>query len=660
VVYDDLYILHLSDLHIKNEGGSGANNKVVFSSALDRLIVNIEKQTKNYEKLVLVISGDTMDAGFHEDSRNVDAALLFFKALYDKIGEKVGSNIIISPGNHDKKRNDINSLVSKEHSEKGLDSKENNNFNGDAKCWWEEHQKAYKDFLDLSSKIHEIFGKKPFTNTFGVETIEHNENTICFLRLDTSWCSYTSDDRRKLRIGKYQLEKLFNEYRDIKIDFKKKNRPVCLTIAVSHHPLSWMTPDDEDECSKYFLSSELLDVDLLMCGHIHDSDIFNYFNNEHSLITLVTGMGRNNLPEQHRLNSYRYAIYSINLFRNSCDIIMWKSENGGEFLPDYSLYGASEEIVKLRYPLKIKENSAFIKLNALTSAESKHLFIDNDILALLPKVVDSISSFSNSVGMLYQNYLDDLFYKFVEMEVPNYFLGDELTEDENERVNDLALWLRKQLDGDEPPNLNEKLQNYFQTLDAIGDFKTFLQDICIKATEHLTKCFSCNVKFRFHFRYHSTTEGKDVYLKCASSDNLEVNERTKGMQEIDWDIKKSMITLAHAAGSVVFSSNKEYNETVTNWDDFITFIPRFDNYIYIAKRGRRRLGERPTLSAGISIKDTKTRQDNLVLYLLGYLGIDKVVANFIDDYINYFGIDGNKIPTQMAKLINITIERNKE
>ena len=666
MINDDLYVLHLSDLHIKNEASSKSG--VVLSNALKKLIADIDKQTKHHEKLILVISGDTMDAGFYNDSRNTDAALRFFTKLHEKIGTKVGADIIIVPGNHDKKRSAINTLISKKHAESGLSLSENNSFDGDSNGWWEEHQKAYADFLNLASQIYDIFGKPALSNTFGVDVIKHGDSTVCFLRLDTSWCSCTSDDQRRLRIGKYQLSELFSEYREIKDGCDEAECPIHLTVAVSHHPLNWMTPDDEDECSKYFLSSDLLDVDLLMCGHIHESDIFNYFNNEHSLITLVTGIGRSDLPEQHRTSSYRYALYTINLFRNSCDISMWKSEGGGDFKPDYSIYGVRNEQNKLQYPLKIKENSAFIKLNAL-GFESKNLFIDNELLELLPKVVDSISLFSNNVGMLYENYLDEFFYIIVEKEVPNFFLFSDddddndkeqkLSDCEKAKIKEIELWLSAQLREDEPPR-NAKFQKYFQTTDAFGIFKTFLQDVCVEATEHLSKCFSEGVKLRFHFRYHSTENKRDVYLKCARSDNLCQKDRTGKMQDIDWDEKKSMITLAQNVGPVVFSSNKERNKALTDWDDFITFIPKFDRYLYTAKRNGKKLGDRPIFSAGISIKDTNTRQDNLVLYVLGYLGIDKIVANFIDDYINFFEIDVGKIPAQMNELMNINEEGSQE
>ena len=118
MINEDFYILHLSDLHIRNEQGSGTASEF-YSFALNRLLSDIEEQTKNRNNIVIVISGDIIDQGNYE--KHQPAALKFFADMYKKIGEKV-ADIIIVPGNHDKCRSKINSLISMSHSREGLDA----------------------------------------------------------------------------------------------------------------------------------------------------------------------------------------------------------------------------------------------------------------------------------------------------------------------------------------------------------------------------------------------------------------------------------------------------------------------------------------------------------------------------------------------------------
>jgi len=415
-----------------------------------------------------------------------------------------------------------------------------------------------------------------------------------------------------------------------------------------------MVSDDEDECSRYFLSDDYLDVDLLMCGHIHDAEIFNHFNNEHSLITLVTGIGRNGLNPRDKSDSHRYALYSMNLFRNSCDIIMRKSQGGQKFTHDYSIYGEKHKAqTKLQYPLKIKDSNAFIKLNAPVEAESKSLFIDSELLAALPRVVNAISSFSNCVGRLYENHIENFKQILVDAIVPSYYSDDnDMSEGDNKKLEDLERRVELHFFEEEPLNQRE-MDIYLSTDDAQEYFLAFLQEICDKAAEQLPKCFLDDISFRFHFRWHCVAGKDEEYRELCKGDNLPQGEKSDKMQTIYW--KDSLIERAFKAGPIIFSSNRDCHNTKISWDDFITFIPPFSGYRYQARLGKnkRKAVERPILSAGISVRLISERQDKLVLYLLSYLQIDVIIAEFIDEYVRLFGIDVNKILSRLSQVQNI-------
>jgi len=100
----------------------------------------------------------------------------------------------------------------------------------------------------------------------------------------------------------------------IKNELEEKDRDVDLTIAVSHYPLNWLNAEEEKLCNDYFLSEAFLNVDILMCGHVHDFSVVNYFNHTHSLLTLVTGIGWDvDNPNEERNKNHRYSLYTLNL-----------------------------------------------------------------------------------------------------------------------------------------------------------------------------------------------------------------------------------------------------------------------------------------------------------------------------------------------------------
>ena len=139
MISEDFYILHLSDLHIRTEQGNGASNDF-YSFALTRLLCDIEEQAKDRDNIIVVISGDIIDQGKYEKHQR--AALKFFADMYKKIGKKI-ADIIIVPGNHDKCRSKINSLISMSHSREGLDLNSET-----AELEWGTQLESYNKYLD--------------------------------------------------------------------------------------------------------------------------------------------------------------------------------------------------------------------------------------------------------------------------------------------------------------------------------------------------------------------------------------------------------------------------------------------------------------------------------------------------------------------------------
>ena len=646
---NDFYILHLSDLHIKNTGKKKGSAST-YADSLKKLISDIGEQTIEKDNIIIVITGDIIDQGKYDLHK--DAAIKFFKKLKEELKDKVHS-IIVVPGNHDKIRTKVNSLISRSHAE--LDLK----YSDDETCQkeWQVYKDSYSGYFELLKEIQSIFEiELEIDNSFYAKLIKVNDINICFVCIDSSWCSHTNNDYRKLRIGDYQLKRLNEEYKSIKNELEEKSSDIDLTIAVSHFPLNWLNVNEEKLCNEYFLSKEFLNVDILMCGHVHDFSVVNYFNHNHSLLTLVTGIGWGiDNPSDEKNKNHRYSIYTLNLFFNSCDILMRKTKDDGNFDYDYSVYAGDPEIRdnKLRYPLKVKESNAHIRVNSLNPIDTKSLFIDKALLERIPFVSQSISSFTTNISGIYNKYKDNFIKKVLSDLFPNYneydFSEGDIAKEEKERYNTILNTLNGYFY--ENKDLSEELAQQLIISDRIRDFNGFLNEICTSTVVEMSgECFSDDTYIRAHFRWHNYANTKDEYPMLCQYSNLPDNEKKESMQIVNWGglIKSAFETKE----PIVYSANKSNNTITTDWEDFITIIPMFSNYSHDIRIRKNQIESRPILTFGISIKNTAKKQDYLTLYLLAFLRFDKVLASIIDDYMCLFKISADYFLSEIQKIRN--------
>lgn len=91
--------------------------------------------------------------------------------------------------------------------------------------------------------------KKLKEDTYGASVTTINKKRICFLLFNTAWASQDSRDERRLKVGKFQLDKIQQEYEN-----GKKEEGYDLTIALAHHPLNWLSGKEETEAqSRIFI-----------------------------------------------------------------------------------------------------------------------------------------------------------------------------------------------------------------------------------------------------------------------------------------------------------------------------------------------------------------------------------------------------------------------
>ena len=617
----DIPILHLSDLHIAAvQNGS-------FSNLLDTLIKDLVNQLSNVDEFILVISGDLIDKGnFTPD--NISAVLDFFEELKINLcrAKKKLISIQIVPGNHDKKRTRGNTYICKEHALHGLIDYNH----------WQEALSAYDCFLSLCVEIHKIFNLcfKDYDNTFGVDLIKINNKNICFIRIDTAWCSWSENKEsnyRKLRTGRYQIDELEKAYQKLKRQCSNDNEQIDLTIAISHHPINWLEPTDEELCNKSFLSSDGLDVDIILHGHVHEFSIVHSFNHQHSLLTLVTGVGAS---AKDKSIEHRYSLYGLNLANNSCDVIMkTKKANSLSFDYDYSVYmgSAEKEDNKITYPIRVRESHPFIRLNAKKSTSSaKRIYIDVNTLAKISEVSQSICLFSKNIHESLYSYKTSYLTRIekecsIEMhrKLKDYLLLG------NEATQDIATFL------------NESVGS--------NGFYSYLRAVCSCIVQDLIDCFPEGTTLRAHFRrYGINPKNKSVeYVPYVSwtrdkSDDLPPfvpkPMKWEGLLKLAYDEKAPMIA----------SANPNISKVKTDWNDFITIIPSFyENEVIANKASNKKATKRdkyPLITFAISIKSNDCFDEHSkILGLLSFLSIDETISTAIADYIETFCFDVKNI-----------------
>ena len=367
----DFNILHLSDLHIKDTEELQPN--------LEKLLCDIENQIKNIHKIIIVVTGDIVDKGIY-NKNSINNVTCFFSKLKNILNDKFAS-ILIVPGNHDKCQCTSSNIIIENFRE--YPNVIENITDDD----WNYQLLGYQQFFYLEDKIYEIFYPNStipikHNQTFGVEKYINNESVILFIKIDTAWCSLGGDkDKRKLRISTHQLDYLKNEYQKMKKEVDGKQ---ILTIALCHHPIKWLMEEDEELLHSYFINEDYLNVDVILCGHVHDIEINNMYNSFRQITTLLTGIGwKENTPSDKR-NKHRYSIYVFNLRRNSCEAIVRKTDSMGnfdidrDFLPDK----VSKDRGKLSIPIILRNNYPYIEIPIYSDKGLKNipLFIDKNIL----------------------------------------------------------------------------------------------------------------------------------------------------------------------------------------------------------------------------------------------------------------------------------------
>lgn len=623
----NINLLHLSDLHISSKR---------LSSTSKELIDDIVSQIEDMSEVILVVSGDTVNKG--EFEKYMDGVQLFFQSLKDKTGKKI-KDVYFVPGNHDKVRSKSNELFGKYIQYEPYEMTEE---------VWNLQSENYADYLNMVNVIKKIFNSKSrnTTCTFGVEYCETKGGIICIVKIDTSWATYGGkEEGGKLIIGKYQFDKLRTQYSELKDKLEEKEKELTITIGIGHHPVNWLQSSEEKEIKKYMIDEEYFNMNLYLCGHIHDMDVENWNNGYHSIMTLVTGIGWNHQDtsskEKDKKDEHRYSLYIIDKQKNSCDIIMRRSQKNGKFVSDYSVYTNDEEKKdKLCYPL-VMDNSRqpFINMNAPKGDFISSMFVDTYMINSIKEMQNQLVAFQKKVVELlifyereYVEEQKDLYeseeYLAVCMQLNDRFFKKDYV---NPRINEI---FSKEIE-----RIYRKFTGYLY--DVLVNFVTLFQD-----------CFPENTNIRAHFRWYN--QDGDKYIRLCQYSNID-GEDGPNLSSIDWG---GMIEQSYKTGnSLVYSINQKYNNhKPVKWDDFLTAVPLFFRCEQEIRDTSNRKRKRPMITFGISVlNEDKNKDISKYLYILEYLGISQLITSILDDFMRDFDVDY----TQYLKYIDFEINQGE-
>lgn len=258
------HIIHISDLHFKED------------LYLPRVVKALCDDLKNIHEVTpidaIVFSGDAAAKG-QTQIEQIEAILAkFVSFVRAAVGVEVP--VIICPGNHDidlsKKAFIYEPLFAGITSpDKASEFVKQANRTDTEPLW-----KHLSGFRSLARTIdQDAFTNHPLYYT---KIITSNGIKVGFASLNSAWMTKGGGnaDYGQLYVGEYVLDLARKELENV--DFR---------IAIMHHPLDWLAPEEKAKIQRYLT----LNFDAFICGHNHNNNADSLNSNIGNLFTSNTG-----------------------------------------------------------------------------------------------------------------------------------------------------------------------------------------------------------------------------------------------------------------------------------------------------------------------------------------------------------------------------------
>ena len=570
---NDLTILHLSDLHFDNTGAQPFK-------LYDALLKDVEGQLKYSKNVIVVVTGDIINQANYKCK---NFAVYFFKKLksvVDSLNIDI-KGIYFVPGNHDKERSRATNTLSR------ITSTFDKEYFEDFGAFF---KNSFKKYVMLTKEIFHIFFPTDFDDsTYGCNQLTIDDQPYIFVRFNTAWSATGDTDRRNLNLGSFQLQEIEKEFRNIILE-QQKNCPTHkkpVIIAMAHHPLNWLTGQEEDNIQNFLIGQRGIDAQIFLCGHTHTRDVINWSNNRQSLTTLSTGIGWPDESTSDHSELHAYSIYVLHLDLNAIDIYVRSTNDGGTFVEDYRLYTQEEnrKHSKIVLPLSSTKVHSYFELGTVAGRSPKVNFLSNDFVIKSERFIESLGSFR-------QMAIQEMHFR-------------------------------------KSSSASNEIRKYL-------DFKSYMQVLCDGFAINFldTEAASEDPHIRFHFRCLSFDKnGVITYPElCSSFWPVPKEKYHKPLTVFKFtELIKAAFIEKHP---LIFSANSEICTTSTKWKDFITAIPTCDENVYRSE-GKGILYY-PIITFGVSISSDNYKP---LLYCLDYYRIDRILGSLLHLYAQQLSFD---------------------
>lgn len=306
-----LNILHISDSHIQKK------DEKEIREIVQKMIIDINKvqSEKNINIDMICFTGDLIQRGDeaieHEGQWKLANDILVTPLLENL--NLLEDRFIFVPGNHEVDKNEIVDAL-----ECGLQVVSLDQIKG----FMDRFNPIYKGRLKY---FYDIVGKSGLNPTFGILGYslqkEINGIEIGLACIDSAWRSSGkgTSERGHLYIGLKQIQELYANIKD-----------ASLKIGLLHHPVEWM-----EECERLEIERELSKFDIVLSGHIHETDLKQVIRRRIKTIYSTAGkLYPLDYAEGRAKDGYNgYSILNIRYDEAKCNVFFrtYYAQNRNEF-----------------------------------------------------------------------------------------------------------------------------------------------------------------------------------------------------------------------------------------------------------------------------------------------------------------------------------------
>jgi predicted MPP superfamily phosphohydrolase len=276
-------ILHLSDLHIKDE---------TLIDRVETLVKSIEYDVKQISHLYIILSGDIANFGRKNE---FDIAKIFVSNLTEKLKEKwtmLNVSIVSVPGNHDCCFDNEKKTRKSILNDCKTDIVDEEDYFIDAMA-------VQSNFWDFTNEITDL--KERNKVSYKYEFRPHLDFKVSFHCYNTSWLTEINEKQGSLIVPENKfIENENGEY----------------VISVFHHPLDWLSANTKRNNKQRFEEHLINSSNLVIYGHEHDKGNPKAILQRNNNVVFCGGKAF----DKNELNETGFSLYEIDLTDKSINI----------------------------------------------------------------------------------------------------------------------------------------------------------------------------------------------------------------------------------------------------------------------------------------------------------------------------------------------------